>query len=129
MLDHFRAHGKIRKIVSERQVLDIALYKIGARNPSLCPVKIPSIDIDANDLRGPNESSNQPRSAPDIKRQLRSAKSSNQPLCHCRSSPMEYPFQGSGISYPVVEFTRHVVALYASSAVVGERDRVSAPFL
>ena len=70
MLDYFCADRKIRKTTSERQVLDIALYKIGIRNPSLCLVKVPSIDIDADNLRRPNESRDQPGSTADIKREL-----------------------------------------------------------
>ena len=30
---------------------------------------------------------------------------------------MEYPFQGPGIGYPVVEFTCDIIALYASTVV------------
>src|SRR5207245_9332681 len=35
------------------------------------------------------------------------------------SAPTKCPFQGSGISYSVVEFTRDMVAFYASSVIVG----------
>jgi hypothetical protein len=70
MLDHFRADRKIRKTVSERQVFDVALYKVGIRNPSLCPAKVPSIDINANDSRRPNVPRNQARPAADIEGNL-----------------------------------------------------------
>lgn len=70
MFYYFGADRKIRKAISERQVLDIALYKIGVRNPSLRSVKVPSIDVNANDFRGPNESGDQSRSTPNIKSEL-----------------------------------------------------------
>ena len=70
MLHHFSADCKICKIVSERQMLDVALYKVGIRNPSLRPVKVPSIDINANDSRRPNVPRNQTRPAADIQREL-----------------------------------------------------------
>jgi len=38
---------------------------------------------------------------------------------------MEYPFQGLGIGYPVVEFTRDIIALYASSVAVRGNGHVS----
>ncbi len=70
MLDHFGANCKIRKPISERQMLDVALDKIGFRNSSLCLVKVPSIDIDANNSRRPYVSGNQTGSAADIQREL-----------------------------------------------------------
>ena len=66
MLHHFSADYKIRKTISEGQVLNIALYKVRIRNPSLCPAKVPSIDINANDSRRPKIPRNQTRPAADI---------------------------------------------------------------
>lgn len=37
---------------------------------------------------------------------------------------MEDSFQGPRIGYPVVEFARDIIPLYASSAIVGDRDHV-----
>ena len=42
---------------------------------------------------------------------------------------MEYPFQGSGIGHPVVEFTRDVIALYASTVVARGRVHISGHYL
>jgi len=70
MLDHFCADYKIRQTISERQVLDVALHKVGVRNSFLCPVKVPSIDINANDSRRPNVPGNQTGSAADIQREM-----------------------------------------------------------
>src|SRR2546425_767653 len=42
---------------------------------------------------------------------------------------MEYPFKSPGIGYPVVEFTRNIVSLHASSVVVRGSAHISRPFL
>jgi hypothetical protein len=73
MLDHLCADGKIRKTIAERQVLDVALNKIGVRNSFSCPIKVPSIYINANDSRRPNVPGNQTGPAADIQRELTSA--------------------------------------------------------
>jgi hypothetical protein len=93
-------------------MLNIALHKIRTVNPFLRPVKIPSINVNANNECGSNKSGDKTGSTTDVERELRFAQPSDQSLCHSGPTPVKYPLKRLWICDPIIEFAGNIISLY-----------------